>query len=245
MSPRHEFRMARSLFVATLLFLTFSQPANADTITAVSPFVGQFSETFESFPTYRPPGTFTSVPLPAATPILGGLGTITSIWDQVSGGYVYQFPFVCNPLCDNYGLAGAGIARVADGTKGLGSIGTTILKFNQGVLQFGGYWGVSVGFPFTGQATLTFLDHSGDPIGIATITYLESSAGTLVWNGFASSVPFYQINVESNNHSLAMDGLQAHAAPVPEVSSLVTIVVGALGLTVLWWRSQLQSLSAS
>src|SRR5688572_18394979 len=198
----------------TLSLLLVCKSANAENITLLPVFTGQFNETFESFPSYVRPGDSFSTPLPEGTPILGGLATATSFWQGVSGGYIYQFPFVCTPFCDFWGLAGAGLARVSDGTKGLGST-TTIFKLTQGVSQFGGYWGIGAGggFPNPGQATLTFLDQSGGLIGTATISYFESFGGILMWNGFESAVPVYQINVDlPNNTALAVDGLRANVA---------------------------------
>ena len=60
----------------------------------------------------------------------------------------------------------------------------------------------------------------------------ESFGGILMWNGFESAVPVYQINVDlPNNTALAVDGLRANVA---ESSSVLMIVAGLCGL--LSWR---------
>src|SRR4051794_18546315 len=74
-------------------------------ISPIGPFVGAYSETWESFPRYLPSQTY----LPNPTDIMGGFGSISSplmgVYQPTAGDFI--------------SLSSNGFARTSDGVKGM------------------------------------------------------------------------------------------------------------------------------
>lgn len=189
-------------------------------VVPISPFVGTYSESWESFPLYnQTPGTY----MTSGTPVFGGAATIVGNRFAVyrpgggDGGWSFQT---------------SGQANVFDGTKGVGYEGaqqTGTFRFASPLQDFGGYWGAAtgpaIGDPSTVQ--IRFLDALGVILDSTQFTYSRSATvdGQLLWQGWHSTVPFSQISF--TGFAAAGDAFQANPVPAPAGALLLAGVVVA------------------
>jgi hypothetical protein len=190
-----------------LALIAGGAPALA-TLTPIDPFVGDISETWESFNNYNE-GPFY---LPANQSCFGGNATI----DNNAGVLVVYDPFAAS-----FGLGNGGNAQVSDGTQGLGvnADGTlTTITFDQPMSQFGGYWAVAH-YGGGGDSKVNFLDENGNSVG-SEIVHWDREDGILEWHGWSSDVPFSAISFDG--FYPVADGFQASMRiPAPGAAALL------------------------
>ncbi len=182
-------------------------------IISIGPFAGSLTETWESFPNYTVPVRPTFLPNPTA--IMGGAAMISHPFMAV-----YE-PAVPLAFFDFFT---SGLAQVADGSKGMGSVhvfgfptATTTITFLSPIGAFGAFWGALTGGGRGDPVTvvLDFFDVFGNPIGTDSFSYSHSSLGDgrLDWHGWQSSIPVGSLTYTGLD--VAVDGLQADAVPEP------------------------------
>lgn len=163
-------------------------------VTAVPPFAGDHSETFEEYPVAK----YGNGPITA----FGGLASITgeSLETDADGMFT-----ICGSSPPYF--------KPIDGSRFLGSdMGRGMrITFSQPVSAFGGYWGNETDACFAGvqPATFTFRDAAGNQIGTEELVYVGD--GTLVWRGWIFDTPVTSVTFEGP----AADGLQAVLASNP------------------------------
>src|SRR3954451_8624425 len=158
---------------------------------SLSPFNGDWQESFESFPPYDGYGRY----VPSGTWIMGGNATV---FGSMIGIYNAAPP----PNLAYFGTAG-GQAQIEDGCQGLfaGFDGITI-SFNEPIRQFGGYFATN---RFPGMV-FEFFDVQSDLFDTEQPPRLITG-GTLTWYGWGFSKPVKSVRMQGDN--LAMDFLQA------------------------------------
>ncbi len=170
-------------------------------VTAVPPFVGTYSETWEEFPVER----FGS----AEISILGGNAVI-------SGTELETATFNMFLLCGIYGSP-------TDGTKFLGANSASAsmtISFSEPVSAFGAYWGNIPGMPPGCEGADTnfyFMDAAGNLVG--EVSY-PAGNGSMHWHGYAFSTAVKTINVDGV--FLVTDGMQASPLLAPSLSNIST-----------------------
>ena len=190
------FQLGRWLRAACCLSSAFTVLVVATTaraqVTAVPPFVGDHSETWERFGV--------SV-IPDGTSILGGIATITGTEMVTAKSF---------RMCTVLG-------KPSDGTILIDSdrpSGPVTISFSQPVSAFGAYWGSGVGCPFPdAPSILTFQDINGNVISSDSFFY--KGDGTLMWRGYRFDTPVKTIirTAGDGQEGVAVDGLQAIVAP--------------------------------
>lgn len=198
---------ARHLSLLTsLALITFVRSFAA--LTPIGPFVGELSESFESFENYNVDADHRLDPV---TQIMGGAATIS-----------YNIAQIYEPSAGaGFGLNENVPAEVADGTKGLAysfansNNGYFVITFNQPVYEFGGYFGFYTASG--GGGTI-----NGESIWM---TNLFPNSGTLEWHGWRSDVAIQRIELSGIYNT--MDALQANTVPDSGAT------VGLLGLALL------------
>jgi len=203
---------------ASLLLAVGPRQAVASPVIPVSSFSGNFSENWEGF---------TNGPLPMSVDIMGGAASITSS-RPVPNMSVYHVGV------DPYGLDAGGTAGVHDGIQGMGTedfpdVYTTTIIFDTPVSQFGAYWAASTaGAPPPAFVSVdVFFYDAADVLldGPVSFNYLLSSAGALVWNGWAAAPGEAFAKIEYVGSGLAIDSLQA-TAETPEPATLFMFIAG-------------------
>ena len=180
-------------FFATSVVVNFTSVASAAIVSA-GPFTGTYSESFESFPDYRQDGPDDPY-FPEQTSILGGFATISSahqdmlIYDPGAGAF--------------WGLGGATLAEVSDGSQGLGlgsAPDSATINFNSPVIAFGGYFGADEVY-YSPVITFDFSDGSSD-----SFTYSDPNGnGALVWVGWDSGITRINSVLDQRKLFVAMD----------------------------------------
>ena len=174
---------------------TGSTAAQSAQVTAVPPFVGTHSETWEEFG---------GNDIPSGTSILGGIATISGT----------------NMLTETRFQMCSVIGRPSDGRILMDSDrphDLVIISFSQPVSAFGAYWGSGLncshccGFA-DAASNLTFQDVNGNVIGSDSFFYKGN--GTLMWRGYTFGAPVKTITRTAGDglEGVAMDGLQAVVA---------------------------------
>jgi len=214
---------------------------HASVITITSPFVGNLTETWESFQNYVVAG-----PLPNPTVIMGGGALISNlnmnVYEPGAGPSPTYYP--------RWGLGDSGLAQVSDGAKGLGVYGdaSTSITFTTPVSNFGAFWAESsVGTSESNPASVTvsFFDVFDDPIDVVTFTYnhTQTHDGGLDWHGWSSPIGIKRVVFESSSwypQAIAVDGLQADTVPEPTTLVLWS-GLGAMWLIAAWRRRKRQA----
>jgi hypothetical protein len=205
--------------LATSMFLAVGATrAVASPVIPVSPFSGNFSESWEGF---------TNGPLPMTVDIMGGAASITNS-RPVPNMSVYHIGV------DPYGLDAGGTAGVHDGSQGMGTEDfpdpyMTTITFDSPVSQFGAYWAVSTAGappPAFVSVNLFFYDADDNQLdGPVSFNYLLSNNGALVWNGWAAAPGEAFAKIEYVGSGIAIDALQA-TAETPEPATLLTFLAG-------------------
>jgi hypothetical protein len=171
-------------------------------VTAVDPFVGTNSETWEEFGVHS---------IPSGTSILGGIATISG------PAMVTQHSF---QLCSVFAVPSDGTILMAQDRPQ----DTVTISFSQPVLAFGAYWGTGTSciiFP-DAETILTFQDVNGNVIGSDSFPYRDS--GPLAWAGYAFATPVKTITrtASDGQEGFAIDGLQATVASSGGNSTLLS-----------------------
>ena len=216
------------LVIFAFYFLYLRQPCTG-AITAVAPFIGDFSESFESFPNGSIPGTAVNLSGPAT--ILSGNGTLTGINNSAN----IEPAFIWNSN-GGFSLGLNGTAIPFDGVKGLAAQSATstfddnVLRFAfaSPVKDFGGYWVHARTSTHGGPVSLTFLDTANTPIGTDSFVYNSSLAGASEWFGWNSTIPIGA--VEFTGFFAAVDGVQINLIPEPRTHLM--IIVGTLSVAI-------------
>ena len=120
--------------VVFLLAALWAVPAGA-VINPIGPFVGVYSETWESFPRYLPSQTY----LPNPSDIMGGFASISSplmgVYQPTAGDFI--------------SLSSNGFAKTSDGVKAMwldSTPATATITFDAPIGSFGAYWSASSAF---------------------------------------------------------------------------------------------------
>lgn len=201
--------------LATLMLLSVMIQASARAgIIEVGPFVGDLTETWESFPT-----TIEGEPyLLDPSPIMGGAATISN-----------EFMFVYEPGVSDVSLGTSGVAQVSDGIKGMCSREagvTTTIMFNDPIAAFGAYWaavtetGTQIGDP--ANILVRFYSETNTLLGTRIINYSRPADGVLEWHGWISDEPVKYITYFEDG--VAVDGLQAILVPEPTTSMVFLVI---------------------
>jgi hypothetical protein len=174
-------------------------------LTAVGPFTGTYSETFDGFP---PQSSQVFVPDPSLA--FGGHATMT--------GSSYPALAIYNSFSPYLPVDGNQLA-----VSQYNSL-TTSFAFDSHLNAFGGYFGTGIFGGSVGDKTdfkVTFRDASGSVVG--TDTQLPASNAALNWLGWHSDTPFTTVEISAPAGFYVMDSLQAQAVPEPS-----TVFAGAL-----------------
>ena len=202
------------------------------------PFLGEVSETFESFNNYL---------FDADGFLVGGVnyldpttgiffdidanGTRATITNSAMAVYEPDFSDLFTGDAPFF-LGTAGYAGTADGERALGidDVDQFIdIEFDHGIVLFGGYFGAATGTPdgalvFGGSAGATkvlfdpvgilfeFFDEAGDLIGSEVVSYGSENFGDLIWAGWAfdNEQPLHSVRITGD--FVVMDELQANLA---------------------------------
>jgi hypothetical protein len=205
--------------IATLLVGGIAAAASAQ-ITPIGPFVGDISETWESFQNYFENPNFYE-DANGAIVTFGGMGAVSSPLSGQGGLIVVYEP----DDGATFGLGLYGSAQVSDGEQGsgvnAGQPGAPArIDFAAPVVDFGGYWGASDidGRPSV-PIVFDFYDANGALIGSQTAQYGDPNAqGTLLWFGWNSVTPI--ATVVYTGDFVVNDGLQANLVPTPAAALL-------------------------
>lgn len=207
--------MSRRFFISAALLCA----AQASATIELAPFIGETSESWESFPNYV---DYTPIYLPNPTPILGGTATI-----------VQPRMVVYEPGIAEFYLTSSGYAQVSEGERALGiNVGpdaaTTIL-FDEPVDQFGAYWGATTEFSTPSGIDVYFYDDHTLVDSVA-FGYDRSPEfdGKLEWHAWHTDQPFDRLVFVGDY--VVIDGLQASS---PEPASLLLAL-----LAVAAWRKR-------
>lgn len=187
-------------------------------LTPVGPFVGDHTETWESFDNYTlGPDSINLLPDP--TDIMGGFASISGELVVYELGSAATFGFGRN-----------GTAQVADGIKSAGQSDrnlTTTITFDAPIRAFGAYWGAVEGSTDSDVITLTFSDGS---TAIFDYEPIPAASGALMWQGWTSNAPITSLTFSGD--FVAADGLQATEVPEPTSVALVLAAATPLLATV-------------
>ncbi len=183
--------------------LVFAASANADplpppNLTAVPPFIGAQSETWEEFPVEK----FGD----AGVPILGGTATVTGTFLETAVYPMFR-------LCTFFAVPTDGMTFM--GANVMNSSMT--ISFSQPVSAFGAYWG---GFPASCSADDTyfsFFDADGNTVGIVGVA---PGSGGMTWHGYAFVVPVKTVMVRGT--FVVTDGMQATQTLAPSLANIST-----------------------
>lgn len=187
---------------------------SAGPLTSIPPFVGDFTESWESFRHYLDP-TFHNEPSPITI-----FGAEALAIDAANEMYIYQ------PGLASWGLSSSGFAQVSDGIKGMGQntqAGIVRIEFVEPVSSFGAFWAATTDFSDPTTVSLAFRDVSGNLIGAPNFTYTRSAQGDglLEWHGWRSGVPVKSVTYSGD--FVAIDGLQAtrHSSPCEGLAQVI------------------------
>lgn len=194
-------------------------------VSPIEPFVGQFSEGFESF---RPGEIVGPVDILNGQGVLSGVNPTYPVnpfyvWESFGG-------FSLDDLTVNEGHV---VAAPFDGTQGL-SLQTVLsvdpiarIDFQQPVKDFGGYWVHAVTSETNGPITLTLFGAAGSAIASVEIVYdYAGLQGESQWFGWSSDVPIHAITF--TGPWAGVDGIQINV--VPEPNSMLMLLVASLAL---------------
>lgn len=200
------------VFAVVLVALGLRSSSARAGIIDIGPFVGDLTETWETFATTYEGGPYLSDP----SLIMGGEATISS--PKMA---VYE------PGVSDFYLGGQiGPALTADGVKGLGLddfAQSATIDFDVAVSSFGAYWGAFL--PEGSQPAVInvqFFDSDYALIGTEGISYLPPSEGTLYWHGWHIDESVSRIVYSGDG--VVIDGLQAQSIPEPSVLCLFFVV---------------------
>ncbi len=213
-------RFTHVLLNATILagvgIVSTSTPVHAQ-ITSISPFTGQYSESFESFPNSRVTGSFSA--LAQNTSIFSGQGSISDAQGAMA---------IFNSTTATFGLGTSGNAVPEDGSQALGldvSDDVATINFNNGVSNFGAYWGAGTeGGP--SEVSVDLYNVSGQSIGTETFNYNHSSTGDglMDWHGWHSDTLIGSVSF--TGFYVVTDNMQISGPPaVPENSSAISLMM--------------------
>jgi len=228
MIPLKRFVLA---ILALLAGATVASAAPPLTLTAIGPFTGTHSESFESFNDYDQ-GPNDPNYLPQGTSIMGGFATISSVDQDMlvynpSAGAEFGF----------YEGSSGYFLNVADGSQGLGLDKRVTITFSQPVTSFGGYFGALNEDPaigLNGKVTFDFFNSSAksatnfiysNPIGDNPIGVDPSP---LVWEGWDFSAGITSIQIAGND--VALDELEASVPDGGRTSLMLGGMLLGLGL---------------
>lgn len=198
----------RGLTFAILTPLLSFADATFASVTPVSPFSGQYSETWESFPVTGP----LEIYLPDPTVIMGGSASIS------------------HPRMFTYNirdLGTSGYSVPSDGTilMGIDSIvhGPATITFTVPIERFGAYWGAATSAAIGDPALIQvqFFDESDLLIGTDVLSYSRPGDGVLEWHGWVSDIPVMKV-VYAEDY-VVIDGLQANPVPEPTTAALAAL----------------------
>ena len=213
------------IFCILLVFLSIGTNPSRASISAVGPFTGTMSESFESFGESN---------LPGSIPVMSGNASVSVPVNNYIG------------TSTSFGLGSSGNAHPSDGTNGLyftytfpaiNNSATITLAWNSPVSQFGGYFSAATDasgglLHLTDPApfTVRFFDGIGSLIDVKTFTYSHSAThdGGLDWHGWVSTSPISSISITANY--AFVDGLQATSVPEPTAAAMVGLGIAAISI---------------
>lgn len=175
-------------------------------LTAVGPFAGTYSETFDGFPPSVPEQLF----VPDSVSTFDGHATMTGSQSPTLAVYTSFGNYVP--------IDGLQFVVSQDNSR------TTSFAFDRHLNDFGGYFGTSIyntELSTITDLTVTFRDAAGNVVG--TDTRLPASNTALTWIGWHSDTSFTTVEITASAGFYLMDSLQVQAVPEPS-----TVIAGAL-----------------
>ncbi len=176
-------------------------------LTAVVPFAGTYSETFDGFPSQD-----NQVFVPDSVPTFDGHAIMTGSLSSTLAVYELWQTFV--PI--------DGRQFVVSQQNDL----ITTFAFDRPLTDFGGYF--ATGVFVTGDYNqnglkVTYIDANGNVVGTDTRTPTSLIALPLTWLGWHSDTAFTTVEISVPGGFYMMDSLQVQAVPEPS-----TVIAGAL-----------------
>jgi hypothetical protein len=161
-------------------------------VTAVGPFTGQRTDTFDQYTTNMAVRTL---------PVFGGAGSITVLGESNSIKVEFSSQL------------GGDLVSPISGMM-MGQLGIADWVFAVPARRFGGMWENNSG---QDHATVTFFDESDNLLG-THVANVPASGQTWVWNGWQSDTPIKRIHVVGNgliNGFIWYENVQLDMIPEP------------------------------
>jgi len=186
-----------SIAIAFFALATSTQSAQAS-ITAIGPFVGDYTDTFNQY---------SNTMAVLSLPVFQNHGAI----NMISPGGAIKVEF-SSQLGNDLVVPISGMM--------MGQLGIADWVFNEPTLRFGGMWENNSG---ASDANLQFFDAQNNLLGTA-VANVPVAAQTWTWNGWHSDIPFTRVRVTGNglvNGFIWYENMQLDVVPEPAAAGLM------------------------